>query len=182
MYLHGRRSCRSRQSRVYKFDPPPTAAAGECNRACSDCRAATAEAELVPQIRLGGGFRRNPQGLTVLDYRRCKSVYNHHFLFAFVFAYPPLVFMLDTDRPCQSLEFCREGYCRYPALEALTRDNERLLLPPFKAPRINGRCCSCRRPDFRRCCHRRLGCRQKILPNCRRNCRDRCYNFHLDHC
>ena len=56
--------------------PPPTAAEGERNRACSDCRAATAEAELVPQIRLGGGFGRNPQGDTVLDYRSCKIVSN----------------------------------------------------------------------------------------------------------
>jgi len=80
MYLHGRRSCRSRQSRVCKFDPTPTASEGECNRACSDCRAATAEAELVPQIRLGGGFCRNPQGYTVLDYRRCNFVYNSLYL------------------------------------------------------------------------------------------------------
>ena len=56
--------------------PPLTAAAGERNRACSNCRAATAAAELVPQIRLGGGFCWNPQGLTVSVCRRCKFVYN----------------------------------------------------------------------------------------------------------
>ncbi len=53
MCLHCRRSCRSRRSRVCKFDPPPNP-------------------------RLGGGFRRNPQGATVLDSRRCKGVYNRH--------------------------------------------------------------------------------------------------------
>ncbi len=63
MVLHRRRSCRSRRSRVCRLDPPLTAAEGERNRACSDCRAATAKAELVPQIRLGGGFGRNPQSL-----------------------------------------------------------------------------------------------------------------------
>ncbi len=35
--------------------PPPTAAEGECNRACSDCRAATAVAELVPQTPASAG-------------------------------------------------------------------------------------------------------------------------------
>ncbi len=42
----------SRQSRVYKLDPPP-------------------------HPRLGGGFRRNPQRYTALDYRWCKFVSNH---------------------------------------------------------------------------------------------------------
>ncbi len=51
MCLHRRRSYRSRQSRVYKFDPPPSP-------------------------RQGGGFGRNSQGSTVLDYRWCKCVYN----------------------------------------------------------------------------------------------------------
>ncbi len=49
MVLQCRWSCRSRRSRVFRLDPPPTAAEGECNRACSDCRAATAVAELIPQ-------------------------------------------------------------------------------------------------------------------------------------
>ncbi len=55
MYLHGRRSCCSRLRRVCRFDPP-----------------------LNP--RLGGGFGRNPQGLTVLDYRSCNFVYNRLFI------------------------------------------------------------------------------------------------------
>ncbi len=76
MYIHCRRSFRSQLRRVY---PPPTAAEGEHNRTCPDCRAATTEAELVLQIRLGGGFDRNSQDDTVLDYCWCKFLYNRHF-------------------------------------------------------------------------------------------------------
>ncbi len=49
------------RGRVSSFDPPLTAAESERNRACSDCRAATAEAELVPQIRLGWGLGREAE-------------------------------------------------------------------------------------------------------------------------
>ncbi len=68
---------------VCSFAPPLTAAEGERNRACSDCRAATAVAELVPQIRLGGGFGRDAETNRVCEssiQRYLKSPFSAMFI------------------------------------------------------------------------------------------------------